>query len=68
VPRFLTGLIAEGELPLGEDVWADTHLVLPPESGARWRDALTGENLSAEGNLPLGTVWRRLPVALLTNR
>lgn len=68
IPRFLTGLVAEGELPLGEDVWKDTHLVLPLESGAEWQDALTEKSFTTEGNLPLGVVWRRLPVALLTNR
>jgi (1->4)-alpha-D-glucan 1-alpha-D-glucosylmutase len=68
VPRFLTDLVEEGDPPLGEDVWGDTHLILPPECGADWQDALTGESLTAEGNLPLSEVWQRLPVALLMSR
>jgi (1->4)-alpha-D-glucan 1-alpha-D-glucosylmutase len=68
VPRFLTDLVEECDPPLGEDVWGDTHLILPPECGADWQDALTGEKLTAEGKLLLGKVWRHLPVTLLMSR
>jgi (1->4)-alpha-D-glucan 1-alpha-D-glucosylmutase len=71
VPRFLTGMVREGEQPLGE-VWQDTHLVLGPEhEGALYRDVFTGleqRPRSREGSttLPLDTVFSAFPVALLT--
>jgi (1->4)-alpha-D-glucan 1-alpha-D-glucosylmutase len=69
-PRFLTGMVRDGEQPLGE-VWEDTRLVLGPEhEGAVYRDVFTGlerRPLSRKGSIviPLDTVFSDFPFALL---
>jgi (1->4)-alpha-D-glucan 1-alpha-D-glucosylmutase len=47
--------------------WGDCRLMLPAElTGRRFRDALTGRVLSAEGDsLPIASVFEHLPVALV---
>jgi (1->4)-alpha-D-glucan 1-alpha-D-glucosylmutase len=65
VPRLLTGVVGEGELPLG-DLWADTHLTVPDDlSGRWWRDAFTGELIPGATSPLLSTLLAHLPVALL---
>lgn len=64
-PRFLTGLIHEGELPLGQSVWGDTELLLPEDAPQRWRDAITGEEAIRDRTPIIGDILRHFPVALL---
>ena len=66
-PRFSTGLIKDGEYPLGEAVWQETRVLPPPGSRLRWRDALTGQTVRAEEALWLREALRDFPVALLIN-
>lgn len=49
--------------------WADTALSLPSEfAGATWKNALTGEVVSArDGRLTVGEVLKAFPVALLVS-
>jgi (1->4)-alpha-D-glucan 1-alpha-D-glucosylmutase len=75
VPRLLTHLLAEGqELPLGEAVWQDTLLVLPPqEEGARYYNLFTGTELrpserGGKQTLRLADLLADCPVALLLAR
>jgi (1->4)-alpha-D-glucan 1-alpha-D-glucosylmutase len=72
VPRLLTGLVpSPSELPLGQDVWQDTLLLLPEGvSNRRWRNLFTGESLkclvrSDQMALLLADVFAHFPVALL---
>jgi (1->4)-alpha-D-glucan 1-alpha-D-glucosylmutase len=72
VPRFLTRLLSSPfEKPFGRQVWGDTRVVLPEETGgARFANLFTGEILQAvpEGDqsiLMLGEVFAHFPVALL---
>ncbi len=72
VPRFLSELIAgPNERPLGESVWRDTFVVLPPGHGAsRFGNIFTGEvvvPVESEGRsrLPVEAVLANFPVALL---
>lgn len=65
-PRFLTGVIKEGQLPLGPAVWEDTALIMPDNVPGAWSDAVTGRTLKDSRTLPLGEVLRQFPVALLT--
>jgi (1->4)-alpha-D-glucan 1-alpha-D-glucosylmutase len=56
--------------PLGENVWHDSHLLLPDEGFQRYRDAMTGEQFDSieYGGRPallLSRVLEYLPVALL---
>jgi (1->4)-alpha-D-glucan 1-alpha-D-glucosylmutase len=67
VPRFLTGLVHDGAMPLGKKTWEDTAIVLPEAGPRRWRNGLTGRVLEADGVLPLGDALCDFPVALLVN-
>jgi maltooligosyltrehalose synthase len=66
VGRFFTRL---PDPPTGEGAWGSTILKLPAGSGAAYRDAITGIEVSATGGLEpclrLSDVFRHLPVALL---
>jgi (1->4)-alpha-D-glucan 1-alpha-D-glucosylmutase len=48
-PRFFTGLIeGAGGLPLGEEVWQDTRIIVPFDgAGNRYRNIFTGEIVSS---------------------
>jgi len=67
VPRLPVGLVPEGDrLPVGDAVWGETALELPPEFAGQWRNVLTGEDVeSPGGRLALGRVLGAFPVALL---
>jgi (1->4)-alpha-D-glucan 1-alpha-D-glucosylmutase len=65
VPRFCTGLVEPNTYPLGEQVWADTHLKLPAESALTWRDTITNQTIQAGGSLPVGKALQHFPVSLL---
>jgi (1->4)-alpha-D-glucan 1-alpha-D-glucosylmutase len=66
-PRFLTGLIQPGELPLGDKVWEDTHILMPQGMPTAWKDAISTQSVSGEGTLPVGKALQYFPVALLTS-
>jgi (1->4)-alpha-D-glucan 1-alpha-D-glucosylmutase len=70
VPRLVTKLVAAGQAPTGESLWASNVLVLPRRVPADWTNVLTGETLRAgrarQGRaLSLGDVFNKFPVALL---
>jgi (1->4)-alpha-D-glucan 1-alpha-D-glucosylmutase len=65
VPRVMTRLVGDGELPLG-DIWGDTHLPLPAEfRGASWRNAFTSEPLPSGETLRMAAALTHFPIALL---
>jgi (1->4)-alpha-D-glucan 1-alpha-D-glucosylmutase len=63
-PRFLTRVVSEDQLPLG-DAWRDTELVLPGSFPEQWRDAVSDMAISGTGTLALSSVFARFPGALL---
>jgi (1->4)-alpha-D-glucan 1-alpha-D-glucosylmutase len=70
VPCLLTRLVPEApQVPLGEGVWSDTHLILPSETARAFRNLFTGERLTVSRDMPpvlhLATIFNRFPVALL---
>jgi (1->4)-alpha-D-glucan 1-alpha-D-glucosylmutase len=65
VPRFLTGMINEGEYPFGQGVWDDTRILLPEGLGKRWRNVITNRYLNGDSELIIGQVLTHFPVALL---
>jgi (1->4)-alpha-D-glucan 1-alpha-D-glucosylmutase len=72
VPRLLDGLMGEqGRLPVGEAIWGDTWIELPPDRlRARWVNVLTEETIatqqSGEGSgLKLAHLFRAFPYGLL---
>ncbi|MEH2183893.1 malto-oligosyltrehalose synthase [Nostoc sp.] len=66
-PRFLTSLIQPGDNPLGESVWQDTHLQLPPGTSRTWKNVLTQEPLQATETLSIAAALAHFPVALLVS-
>ncbi|MBE9125793.1 malto-oligosyltrehalose synthase [Coleofasciculus sp. LEGE 07081] len=67
-PRFLTSLIKEGEHPLGEQVWQETRLSLPPGASSTWYDAMSGQEVQGDDTLWIRDVLKHFPVALLINK
>jgi len=67
VPRFLTGLVQPGTLPLGKEVWGNTALDLPNSAAATWKNWLTDESVEL-GDTPLmGDLFKTFPLALLVS-
>jgi (1->4)-alpha-D-glucan 1-alpha-D-glucosylmutase len=65
VPRFLTSVVAEGELPVGQAAWGDTGIEMPADAPRAWRNAFTDEGVSGRRRIPVAEALRRFPVALL---
>jgi (1->4)-alpha-D-glucan 1-alpha-D-glucosylmutase len=66
VPRMTTRLVKEGQMPLGDNVWNDTAVLLPaPYRDREWKNPVTGETVSA-GKSPLnaGRLLKEIPVAV----
>lgn len=69
IPKYFTGLVKEGQLPLGEAVWADTSVELPAEiSNLNWKNAFTNSGLERETSLSVSTVLGDFPVGLLVGQ
>lgn len=69
--RFFTRMVNPGQLPLGQEIWGASALILPPRAPGEWIDILTGEVLGADESgssrrLPLPSVFQHLPVAFLS--
>jgi (1->4)-alpha-D-glucan 1-alpha-D-glucosylmutase len=66
VPRMLTRIIKDGQMPLGRGVWGDTAIRLPMEfAGRRLKNVLTGEQTIPEGtNVLVGELLKSFPAAL----
>ncbi len=64
-PRFFTSIIQPGEYPLGEQVWKDTQLQLPPGMPSTWKNAITAQTLQIDGKVAIGEALKHFPVALL---
>ncbi len=60
-PRFLTGIIKSGQLPLSKEVWSDTSLKLPRKD---WHNLIDRQTIVGE-NLAVGEILQNFPVALL---
>jgi (1->4)-alpha-D-glucan 1-alpha-D-glucosylmutase len=72
VPRFLSRLVrTPEEMPLGEEVWKESQVMIPKEVGkSRFHNLFTGEIVetvgkNGEGRLPLGKLFAGFPVAML---
>ena len=70
-PRFFTKLISPDNVPLGQDVWRDSIVVVPyAEAGTRYLNIFTDEIVTAKKHneaiaLYLSEVFANFPVALL---
>ena len=64
VPRLMARLTRRGTPPLGEKVWRDTMVELPPDAPSQLTSVLTGEPLSTP--LRASQLFSKLPFSLLT--
>lgn len=66
VPRLIASLLNDSDLPpMGEIVWGDTAILLPPAMGKNpYRNAFTGEILSLEAEVRASALLSKFPVAL----
>lgn len=70
LPRLTLRLLLDAgfdapALPVGRGIWDDTWVAVP-ESPLVWRDRLTGErHTSSNSRLPVGSLFDRIPFAIL---
>lgn len=67
-PRFFTTLVKPGELPLGEQVWSDTKLLMPQGVQSTWKDAITHQTISGGDRVAMAQILQHFPVALLISQ
>jgi (1->4)-alpha-D-glucan 1-alpha-D-glucosylmutase len=66
VPRFLTGLLNEGESLTG-DIWHDTSVYLPAGFPEDWTDMITCQGLKSKKNIRINAALKYFPVSLLVS-
>ncbi|KJR42028.1 maltooligosyl trehalose synthase [Candidatus Magnetoovum chiemensis] len=66
-PRFLTRIVSEGQMPLGKEIWDDTHIILPDNTPKTWTNALDGSIIESADKLEISSVFNLFPLALLIN-
>ncbi|MCY7385989.1 MAG: malto-oligosyltrehalose synthase, partial [Microcoleus sp. CAN_BIN18] len=64
-PRFLTGVVKPEEMPIGKQVWEDTHLELSEQMPSVWKDAITDQVVKSNDTLAIGDALGYFPAALL---
>ena len=67
-PRFFTGIVEEGILPLGRDIWHDTSITLPEDAPSLWTEMITGSKVDLGRTFYVGDVLNQYPGALLMNK
>lgn len=69
--RFFQGMGSESRMPVGEQAWSDTAVLLRKQwMGVRWREVFSGRLIEARErrgapSLPLAGIFQSLPLALL---
>jgi len=63
VPRLYASLSQTGSLPVGQAVWNDTEIEIPPGAPVSWTHILTGHTVTAP--LLASGIFRDLPLATL---
>lgn len=64
IPRFLTGLIDAGELPVGETLWSDTEIELP-ERLLPGEEIFTGRAFSSAQRWRVAEIFGNFPGAVI---
>jgi len=68
-PKWLAGSGMEQNLSARQKFWGNTSILLPDHAAASWRNVLTGEPVTAQGNrhasLSLSDALKSFPVGLL---
>ncbi len=64
-PRFFVGLVSPGERPLGQEIWKDTSIQLPPSAPTNWTNIITAQPLkSSSSHLSVGAALEHFAVAI----
>ncbi|MCG6981399.1 MAG: malto-oligosyltrehalose synthase [Deltaproteobacteria bacterium] len=66
-PRFFVTLVDRGQLPLGNEVWQDTRVLIPDSAPVKWSNTFTSEIIPGEHHIAVGQVLQHFPVALLVS-
>ncbi|MCL4502056.1 MAG: malto-oligosyltrehalose synthase, partial [Deltaproteobacteria bacterium] len=69
--RFFATITPAGQAPVGQEIWGDSDIILPPEAPVAWEDIFTGKvweakEFATQRLLPLHKVLQHLPVAFLS--
>jgi (1->4)-alpha-D-glucan 1-alpha-D-glucosylmutase len=67
VPRFLTQIFSDKQLPLGEP-WRDTSVAISSVWPKAWRNVMTGEELICGEAIPVSQALKRFPVGLFSSQ
>ncbi|MDD4939241.1 MAG: malto-oligosyltrehalose synthase [Candidatus Omnitrophica bacterium] len=65
VPRFLSAVVKEDKLPLGEPAWQETSIILPKDAAGRYEDAISENSIICSGELKAGDAFRYFPACVL---
>lgn len=65
VPKLLTAICGDNELPTGKAIWRDEAIMLPDEFPQRWVNIFTNEEIQGTQKLYLSEALDHFPVALL---
>jgi (1->4)-alpha-D-glucan 1-alpha-D-glucosylmutase len=57
----------DGEDPLGDNIWQDTHVVLSDDAPDMWHNVITGERVEAHTKIRAGAALNCFPVSLLVS-
>ncbi|MBD3383604.1 malto-oligosyltrehalose synthase [candidate division KSB1 bacterium] len=66
VPRLLSAVTDDKTLPLGKDIWRDTHIRLPADMICK--NQFTGEMIQTDSKTLVGRILNQWPVALLVSQ
>lgn len=64
--RFLTSIISPSQLPVGNNPWKDTSIII--QEPASWFNVITGEKIKNSNELSVSQIFHKFPVALLVSK
>ena len=68
VPRFLTNIVEENNLPVGRDTWEDTYIKLNKiNPGSSIKNYFSGEIIERNDKILVGEIFKNFPYGLLVN-
>jgi len=63
--RFLSSMVSPTQLPVGNEIWKDTSIILSNSACNSWLHAITEEEVKNSNKIPVGRILNKFPVALL---
>ena len=65
VPRFLTTIVTESELPFGNEIWKNTAILLPDQIPRHYVNMITTQHIHGHHRMNVGEILTHFPAALL---